>query len=69
MMKNGVGVIPASRIGFAEDYVGPCIFLASEDSSFLTGEVLHVDGGWTLKGEVPNFSNVDFSQDRMRDKK
>ena len=31
-----------------EDLVGPCVFLASDDSSFITGQLLNVDGGWAM---------------------
>ncbi|AYY13257.1 SDR family oxidoreductase [Actinobacteria bacterium YIM 96077] len=34
------------RRGFAEDVAGTFLFLASDDSSFMTGQVLNVDGGW-----------------------
>jgi NAD(P)-dependent dehydrogenase (short-subunit alcohol dehydrogenase family) len=59
-------VIPAGRVAYVEDYVGPCVFLASDDSAFLTGQILNVDGGWTLKGCTPDMANSDFSQERSR---
>ncbi|MGE5619147.1 MAG: SDR family NAD(P)-dependent oxidoreductase [Sphingomonadaceae bacterium] len=37
---------PMGRIGTPEDLVGPAIFLASDDSAFVTGQILPVDGGW-----------------------
>lgn len=36
---------PLRRIGQPEDIVGPALFLASDDSNFVTGESLIVDGG------------------------
>ncbi len=39
--------IPLGRLGYPEDLVGPAIFLASEDASFVVGETLYVDGGYT----------------------
>jgi NAD(P)-dependent dehydrogenase (short-subunit alcohol dehydrogenase family) len=59
-------LIPAGRVAMVEDYVGACVFLASDDSAFLTGQILNVDGGWTLQGRTPDTSNYDFSQDRRR---
>lgn len=41
--------MPLRRIGTPEDIVGPAIFLASEDSAFVTGEVLVVDGGASMR--------------------
>ncbi|MBT5139684.1 MAG: SDR family oxidoreductase [Acidimicrobiaceae bacterium] len=37
--------IPAGRIGDPFDMTGPALFLASNDSSYVTGDVIKVDGG------------------------
>ena len=39
--------IPQGRFGDVWEIVGPAVFLASRASSFVTGTVLLVDGGWT----------------------
>lgn len=41
-------LIPMRRIGKPEDIARVVVFLASEDSSYLTGQVLTVDGGLSL---------------------
>ena len=38
--------IPAGRWGDPEDFKGPILFLASEASRYVHGEILVVDGGW-----------------------
>jgi NAD(P)-dependent dehydrogenase (short-subunit alcohol dehydrogenase family) len=39
--------VPMGRWGKPEEMAGPAVFLASEASSFMTGQVLIVDGGQT----------------------
>lgn len=39
--------IPLKRPGTPEDIANAALFLASEDSNYITGSVLVVDGGWT----------------------
>lgn len=38
--------IPAGRWGRPEDFKGVVVFLASEASSYVSGEIITVDGGW-----------------------
>ncbi len=40
-----IQTIPLRRPGSVEDAVGPILFLASQESSYITGQVLEVNGG------------------------
>jgi len=44
------GRTPMARVGNVEELVGAAIFLASDAASFVTGEMLPVDGGFLAKG-------------------
>ncbi len=40
---------PLRRFAELKEIVGPVLFLASDESSFITGHSLLVDGGWTIE--------------------
>jgi NAD(P)-dependent dehydrogenase (short-subunit alcohol dehydrogenase family) len=40
-----IGKIPMGRLGTTEDVAGVALFLASDDSSYLTGQAINVNGG------------------------
>lgn len=40
--------IPLKRLGNVEDVANVVKFLASEDSSYITGQIIHVDGGMLM---------------------
>jgi NAD(P)-dependent dehydrogenase (short-subunit alcohol dehydrogenase family) len=45
--KQVIGMTPLGRLGGDEDLMGPAIFLASDASAYVTGQILSVDGGMT----------------------
>jgi glucose 1-dehydrogenase len=60
-------LIPLGRIAEPEDMVGPTVFLASEESSHVTGQLFYVDGGWTSAGRVPE-GYVDLAERQQRER-
>jgi len=46
-LKNWSKLSPIGRMCNQEELNGPFTFLASEASSYMTGSILNVDGGWT----------------------
>ena len=45
IIENWKNNIPLKRIGKPEDVANACIFLASDMSEYITGQVIQVDGG------------------------
>lgn len=46
--KQYLSRIPLARFGTVEDIANAVVFLASEQSSYLTGQTLHVNGGMVM---------------------
>ncbi len=48
-VKEGMlGAIPQGRMGMPSEIAGTVAFLASEESSYITGQTLHVNGGMAM---------------------
>jgi 3-oxoacyl-[acyl-carrier protein] reductase len=43
-----VARIPAGRLGTPEDVAAACVFLASREAAWITGQTLHVNGGMAM---------------------
>lgn len=54
--ENWGSVIPMQRSGEPGEMVGPALFLASDDSSFVTGQMFYADGGWGVQGKISEAS-------------
>jgi NAD(P)-dependent dehydrogenase (short-subunit alcohol dehydrogenase family) len=45
--------IPMGVLGKPQDVAGAVAFLVSEDSAWMCGSVIVVDGGYTILGSMP----------------
>lgn len=49
-LKKFLEKCPLKRLGTPEDVAAVCVFLASPEADFITGQILYVDGGLTAVG-------------------
>lgn len=43
-----LGRIPAGRLGGGDEVAAACVYLASEEAAYVTGQTLHVNGGMAM---------------------
>ncbi|MCW2316900.1 3-oxoacyl-[acyl-carrier protein] reductase [Rhodoblastus acidophilus] len=43
-----LGAIPAGSMGKGDDIAAACVYLASDEASYVTGQTLHVNGGMAM---------------------
>lgn len=43
-----LGRIPAGRLGAGEEIAAACVYLASDEAAYVTGQTLHVNGGMAM---------------------
>ena len=49
MVKDMVNRLPLKRMGTPQDLVGACLYLLSDEASWVTGHILNVDGGQIIR--------------------
>ncbi len=52
LLERRLRTTPLGRMGEPEDIAGLALFLASPSASFITGQIIIVDGGVTINGDV-----------------
>ncbi len=48
LKQKMLGFIPLAKFGNAEDVANACLFLSSEESAYITGQTIIVDGGMVM---------------------
>ena len=43
-----LSTIPAGRLGTGDEIAASCVYLASAEAAYVTGQTLHVNGGMAM---------------------
>ena len=49
-VEQAIKMTPLKRMGLPEEIAEATLFLASDGGGYVTGQILHVDGGWLMPG-------------------
>lgn len=49
IVNDMVSKLPMGRVGTPDDLVGMCLFLLSDEASWVTGQIFNVDGGQVMR--------------------
>jgi NAD(P)-dependent dehydrogenase (short-subunit alcohol dehydrogenase family) len=49
-INEAIAMNPLKRFGKPEEIAETVLFLASDGAGYITGQVIHVDGGWVVAG-------------------
>jgi 3-oxoacyl-[acyl-carrier protein] reductase len=49
-IDEAIAMNPLKRFGKPEEIAETVLFLASDGAGYITGQVIHVDGGWVVAG-------------------
>ena len=42
-------ILALKRVSYPDDVKGTAAFLVSDDSDYMTGQMIHIDGGWVIQ--------------------
>jgi NAD(P)-dependent dehydrogenase (short-subunit alcohol dehydrogenase family) len=60
--------LPIPRAGTPDDIAGMAAFLASEDASYITGQVFYVDGGMLAQLNTPRWKRRNEQRGARRER-